>query len=327
MSRQLLLLLLPLACADTNPWRFAPQPKLFEEPCQKVMACDCRVYQFQSSEICTQDMAARMAATQTEAEVLGLSFDEACFLSSTLDETKMGCLGHAEWKDLNPEEIYFGSPYRCGACSPVHGDVEEGEPCMELNSTSSDCRQGLFCLGDPPRCVDPCVIVEEGTPCDGLEVVCHTGYETKGIWDERFTCDEQKNICRGGELGQPCVNDSFCGGPNRELVCNNTTGLCEARLLGKAGDPCDAYDACETGLVCAWNEEGDRFCLVPAEEKESCTNTSACQKPLRCSEGNVCVRFPGEGEACAPELPQCDLYLRCSENGICVPDPPAVCSQ
>jgi hypothetical protein len=192
----------------------------------------------------------------------------------------------------------------------IQGTVDGGGTC----SLNAECRKGLFCerakagpggaieASCPGKCTE---LLASGQPC--------------------ATSDECKDglVCSHSKCAEPVKEGAACSkdtGPDclPNLACVGTPGTCkafDAVLSGAEGAACDLGGTlCKSGLVCAIvgvDAAGKlkTLCEKPASGQkchvgfpESCPTGQFCELPAGTVDG-LCKILPGDGEACAKQIP------------------------
>ena len=201
----------------------------------------------------------------------------------TVDETCTGGLCGGAPKDCSDA----AGPCMAGTCDPATGTcgvpVEDGTPCDDLDvcTAKDECLAGE-CVGEE---ICFCVGQPDGTPCD-----------------DGHACTEDDQCVADGCAGQP-IDCSGLSSTCHVGMCDAATGACVAQTLSD-GSPCDDGDGCTEDDACVAG--------VCGGSPVDCSGVDD-----QCGVG-VCE---GAGECVLSPLPDgtpCDDGDACSGNDGCV---------
>ena len=276
-----------------------------------VVDADCRLGQFQFCLF--GDMGAPMCAS-------------ACYSDADCGELGGGCL------QTDPERVGFCLP----PCE-THADCGEGRSCFSVDDTEAYClpdaEATVFCEADSDCGAGEGCVVGTGE-CLSL---CESGCGAGEACVDRYcvaTCSLLEQDCEEGTGCKPVTGVDYPSG-----ACLRTFGVAE-------GGACGSQAECDRGLVCvqdlcmAFCDRSDPDCEDCLEVEDpvgvcwigGCLDDSDCAPPDDGCEGDVAVRYRGDG-VCAgdgacdfstvEEREDCgDRGQRC-EQGACVGDEPA----
>ena len=290
------------SCLETDSSGGSPTPEgLVNQQCSLAVNCSCEGgNQFESVEQCTNSVLPSYDNEKEAAEQAGLEYDEDCATRQFEFMDEIGC-------GYFTDELL--SELTCALnCSLYHGYVGPGEACVQYGSRSTDCAQGLECVGGV--CADNC-----------------------NNWRlaEGATCYDAADQPTG-----TCVTGTFCD--------IGDTNKCVA--LPGQGDPCPA-GACEEDLWCNNYDEPEPFCDVMVGINRECPTDAACESgyciggtcaplpnsgepcsgecagDLFCSSGTCSIKQQ-EGQACQGSSLPCAEGLACVGD-VCMRAQPWVC--
>ncbi|MCB9613666.1 MAG: hypothetical protein H6722_14580 [Sandaracinus sp.] len=190
-------------------------------------------------------------------------------------------------------------------CTPLPGDVSEGEACVTdrecgLSSSSPMACGGCRCRPTRNEGED----CSEARPC-GPELVC---WESDGRCHRQTTladgeaCSrtDSSRVCRDGSTchrgtcqrspryGEPCVlTGPLCAGASRCVAHDDGAMRCaRTPSIVPAGEPCESGEFCAGGALCP----RERTCPTTCADNPSTCGISACDEsfddcllpPLRC---------------------------------------------
>lgn len=219
--------------------------------------------------------------------------------------------------------------------------------------TDIECGAAARCRGTTcgPRCVP-----RSSAPCADTAVDCPLSYRCAvgqcvfgpvegetGAGAQRAECAhgfyaDANHVCepRAGR-SDFCVQENVAGGPHcREdmrCVFHHASNRTYCQPLGGQDDECQTVADCQPGFDCAPTSlHGFTYCFAPIPVGGTCglvVNHGNCVVGSRClsvpvSEGSslvreICVAYPGLGEACA-DTDHCGPGLLC-KTGSCVTPP------
>ena len=109
-----------------------------------------------------------------------------------------------------------------------------------------------------------------------------------------------------------CGNDFECTG---ERVCTPYESV---------GDQCFGYEPCGPTGICYYDVEAELTTCSPRAALGASCRSERCEVGLACSSDQICIAYPGAGEACAyADGEVCAEGLVCLRNRICGPPPQA----
>ncbi len=201
----------------------------------------------------------------------------------------------------------------------------------EACNGDAECRAGLYCRFSPLNPgVGQCAMQSSANGACLKDVDCATGLicsqstckvlPTAGALCLDGRCTES-NYCEGDtcrprkELGAACDNHECL----TSLVCDSRSKSCVTKVVG-LHDSCSDMQRCPNGTVCVGiSSNGVGTCALPADQGESCTNTTDCRPYLSCvtaDGGATCERRADAGTACVESF-ECQSSAHC-EASSCV---------
>jgi hypothetical protein len=172
-----------------------------------------------------------------------------------------------------------GDQWNATRCSPIDDDPgQPGEECtVEGSGTSGidDCDLGAMCWDVDPAtnmgtCVAMCMGDEENPTCEDRNTTCEISND--GVLVLCLpTCDPLAQSCPEGEACYPSQDAWVC----------RPDGSGE---MGGYGDPCEAIDGCDPGLVCLASEvvppgqpcEGEAGCCTEVCDLTDAAGDAQC---------------------------------------------------
>jgi hypothetical protein len=203
--------------------------------------------------------------------------------SSWTEESLKSC--EEAWKSISCEDIRHN---KRPSCSLAKGTRSVGDPCLFPNQCASgNCTKFRT---------------------DGSSVSGYPNCSVCGEWVGQ---------------GEACNRSGYdC---SAEFTCNVTTSKCELRpFLGSPGDPCNDDSTCGGyGISCrADPSDGVKRCMQYPTAGQPCADFH-CAEGYSCGTGSVCVAGPGLGQTCgAKGSAQCGPDLVCTGH---FDDPPNTC--
>ena len=214
--------------------------------------------------------------------------------------------------------------FRKGLAESVdHGsaifDPEQAEKCLDLIRNGA-CNRAFFASYDnDPTCTGVFSGTREnGEPCAVREQCMSAACE----WD---SCESQccEGVCvPSAAIGENCES-SPCA-PGAACHDNGVESLCIAMSSLGEGAPCNWYDECSGGLVCA-----DGVCTPAPSEGEPCLLDTFCVLSYSCDpKTNICTTNKSLGDPCDPELGMSETLcvgdLHCDgDTQVCAAPAPA----
>jgi hypothetical protein len=192
-----------------------------------------------------------------------------------------------------PAVFLYGS-FACGTCVPA---VPLGQPCDPDGLLGSVCADNLVCAvttagATTPVCTTSLAV---GAACLDTAVCPTNAY-----------CDGTTHLCvQLPAVGHTCDPTSvyFCDPTKAAAFCDDTTSLCKAITVAKAGDACDGLSD-DTSLSClgvcgtaadAGQDAGLGTCSPFVFEAQPCTAADVCVPTTSCT-GGVCTAPVCNGE-------------------------------
>jgi MYXO-CTERM domain-containing protein len=176
------------------------------------------------------------------------------------------------------------------------------------------CPAGSICsaLGFGDRCLQSCRVgladCRVDYACAQVDAIGTTGVCVPRCYSNsdcanptQFTCRTCDGLCvpiqnPGGQLGNPCLQDSECGAGQ---VCRITNPLsAQKQCVQQCSRGCGV---CPSGSTCTPAGRGELFCL------RDCSGPGTCGPALRCADTQV-------GRSC---LPQCNSQAECPVGQAC----------
>ncbi|MCL2779037.1 MAG: isopeptide-forming domain-containing fimbrial protein [Polyangiaceae bacterium] len=130
-------------------------------------------------------------------------------------------------------------PFECVQCV---GDTDcaSGQLCDENTNT---CQAGQPCSTD-----SDCGSATSGHVCDDTSKICKLGCrgQNGNGCPSGETCSSTNSDIGTCQAGQPCNQDSDCGGINNGQVCNDTSKVCQPGCRGVDGSGCVSGQTCSS---------------------------------------------------------------------------------
>lgn len=300
--------------------------------CSSASPCERAQY----SIIAWKARCADVSASPAEWDAERARVPAACAASS-------GAPGTTGLADLQAKCAFDLDDAPCGAlpadCTSFVGPLPTGSACgMNVQCQSGACVPDKA-MGKPGYCGSCQDRLGENGGCK-VSSECRPGYLCAVSYDPVSMMDLGVCIKAGGGVGDPCLVESDCRGPNH---C--ARGKCAPPV--KKGDACTSRAECDVGLVCSGRcttttglngactgfecESGlacdpkTHLCahVVFAEQGQPCDGVLGLCKRGACTKG-VCPTVVGDNQPCDPvnnPTAVCDTFAVCVDGTCQIPDP------